>query len=110
MSHTQVLINLINEKNFKTIAEIGVFKGQNCREILKHCKNITSFWGVDKFEAINDPNFKMGRITQEQWDQIYLRVAWDMYFFKQFKIIKGKSLDVAKFFRKPFFDFVYIDS
>lgn len=110
MKHTQFLINLINEKKFQKIAEIGVYQGKNCRWILKQCKNITSFWAVDLFKAYNDPSFAMGRLNQEQWDQIYRRVCWDMYWFPQFRVVKGDSLDVAKFFVKPYFDFVYIDA
>lgn len=110
MKHTNFLVDLINKKNFQKIAEVGVFQGKNCRTILRSCKNITSFWGIDLFKAYNDPSFAMGRLTQEQWDKIYLRVCQDMYWFPQFKVVKGLSFDVAKLFPQPFFDFVYIDT
>jgi hypothetical protein len=108
--HSRQLVELITERNFQKIAEVGVYQGKNYVHILRCCKNIKDYWAIDPWLAYNDPSFAMGRLTQEQWDQIYLRCCQDMYWFPCLHVVREKSENVAKVFPKPYFDFIYLDA
>lgn len=115
MTRTQFLIQLINDRKLKRFAEIGVYKGKTCRTILKNCPSLEIYWAVDSWLeytklGFENPTFKQGLLTQEQWDQMYIRNCLDMHYFPALKVFRGTLLQVAWLFRgRPNFDFIYID-
>lgn len=93
-------------------AEIGVWKGDFSREILKivHPKELHL---IDPWKYL--PEYKNrwygGAVaeSQEDMDKIYEKVKMEFDKDKRVKIHRGYSNSVAKQFKDDYFDWIYID-
>jgi len=117
--HSNILVELVKEKNIKKMAEIGVFKGKTTRIILRNCGDILEeYWGVDKYNTewiMEGKTYTFPKQTAEKWYEMYKGVCKYMPFFPQLKLLKMDSAEAVELFPKKFFpdgyfDFVYIDA
>lgn len=109
--HSRVLVDLIQKRNIKTIAEIGVWKGKNARFILRsNVPSVEMYWGIDQFKPLGQEHGHMGLLSFDDWDGHYLRECLDMYYFNRFRIIRASSVDAVKIFPDEYFDLVFIDA
>lgn len=111
-SYKEVLIHIIEENNFKVIAEIGVFKGQTMRSVLRSSasKIITEYWAIDQWLAIYHDYEYWDHFIQADWDHMYRNVCKYTPWFPQLKTIKLPSVEAATLFWKGYFDLVFIDA
>jgi len=89
MRRWNVIAELINENDYKVIAEIGVCKGDTAIPLLQNCK-------LDKYYAV-DPAFH----------QKFLDM--DLSIYPQLKLIHLTSKEAAEFVQRPL-DLVFIDA
>jgi len=107
-NHHMVIANWIAERNAGIFCEVGVFKGENLRNILNGpaSKVIKEYYAVDQWKEDNE--YWPGK-TQKEWDAICRSTMECVSLFPQLKIVKMGSTEAAGLFRDGFFDFVYID-
>lgn len=112
-----VIINLILENGFRTVAEIGVWEGWMTGRVLNTPaanKIIKNYWAIDKWGILEGDERTAWRdwakITQEQWDEKYEKVCMLMRYFQSLHVLRRDSLQAAKLFWPGFFDLVYIDA
>ena len=66
----------VNEKSLKTVAEIGVWKGDFAKKILDDCPSIKDYYLVDPWRKMNDWNkpfnFKedLGAVYEEAMEKL----------------------------------------
>ena len=108
--HSQTLVDLINERQIGTFAEIGVWKGKTARFILRNkVPSLKIYWGIDQYKRLDERHGHMSFLSCEDWDGKYLRECQDMYYFDRFRIVRAPSLDACKIFPDQYFDLVFID-
>ena len=103
--HTHLLIRTIGERGFKVIAEIGVAKGKNMREILGRSPSadvITEYWAVDPWWE--SPKYAISG------DALCILIYEFMLQFPPLKLIRLPSPEAAAIFPDGYFDLVYIDA
>lgn len=111
--HAKVIADIINERGFTKIAEIGIWKGRFLRGVLWSCPQITEYWAIDKWGKLDNPEYlerNMLTLDDEGWDEIYLRVCPFMQKYKQLKLVRADSVETAKIFPDGYFDLVFIDA
>jgi len=97
------LIDLIQENNFKKIAEIGVYKAKTTRYILTSCADmIEEYWAIDPYVPYEQ--------MQADWDKLYGQLCSYMIRYSQLKVMKLTSAEAALLFPKQYFDLVFIDA
>jgi hypothetical protein len=108
VGHSQVIGNLILNHSIKIMAEVGVYKGENMRTILRSeaSKQLTEYVGIDPW-AVNEDH--MTNSTPERWDDMYFNVVKYLPWFKQLRLIRFPSEKVAPLYWDGYFDMVYID-
>lgn len=105
------LAKLIKDSNDKIqkIAEVGVWKGNTIRRILRQCHGIVSeYWAIDPW--IHSPTAIKREITEERWDECYQKVCQLMCRFSKLHVLRMTSLKAAKLFPEKYFDLVFIDA
>lgn len=114
MRHSEVLTQLINDKQYQVIAELGVYTGHLTKHLLKSCPCITSYFAIDSWKPLLIKAGRMGKHSEADWYAMYLRVCSLSQWFNQLKVVKASSLEAAKLFSRHitqgFFDLVYIDT
>lgn len=112
-----VIINLILENGFKTVAEIGVWEGWMTGRVLNNpdaSKLIKGYWAMDKWDVLEGAARTEWRdwanITREQWTEKYKKVCMLMRYFPALHVVRLPSVEAAKLFWPGFFDLVYIDA
>jgi len=109
-----ILIELIEDSNgrIQNIAEIGVWKGQTARWILKKCHDIiSSYWAIDPWNSSSPGGSRRARrLTDEQWEQLYWRVVNLTHWFPKLQIVRLTSLEAIEIFPDKYFDLVFLDA
>ena len=116
-SNREVLSDIIATEKPEVMVEIGVWKSNLLKYILrKHGNLIKEYWATDPFhpfDYINDFEEDMKqyvKTTQEGWDNAHLYACKLMYYFPQLRILRLNSLEAAKLFPDNYFDLVFIDA
>jgi DNA-binding FadR family transcriptional regulator len=55
-SRTDVWAQLLNEQDVRSVAEIGVYRGEFAAEILRKCPQIETYYTVDPWRHLDDWN------------------------------------------------------
>lgn len=113
--HGRWLKKTIEESNgsISKIAEVGVFKGDFCKSVLRTCHDLISeYWAIDHWNYIEDGYRHMmgGRYTKENWDAKYMYVCRLMRFFPKLHVVRALSVEASKLFSEHYFDLVFIDA
>ena len=101
------LMNLIEENNYKSFVEIGIWQCATLKRILRYGKILEEYWGVDNFNHIESGYHR--RLTPEVWDGAYFQACQFMIQHPILKVLRMKSVDASKLFRKGSLDMVFID-
>lgn len=108
--YTKILIDLIQERACKKVAEIGIWRGVNARNILRTCHDSLEFyWAIDPWAILDIRHLHMSKLTQAQWDAMYHRCCLDMFYFPKLHVLRMTSELASKLFPKNYFDLVFID-
>ena len=111
--HAQVIADIINERGFTKIAEVGIWKGRFLSGVLWACPDITEYWAIDRWKKLNNPEYHEGNmlaLDDKGWDEVYLYVAGHMKKYPTLKLIRANSIDVAEMFDDGYFDLVFLDA
>ena len=98
---------LIDMRNYKICAEIGVEYGNFSESILK--SDIDKLYLIDCWKSQLNYNDMCNR-DQEKQDEIYAKVVEKFSDNNRVSIIRDYSLDACRMFNDKYFDFVYLDS
>lgn len=102
-------INLINESNISTVAEIGVYRGEFARKILEKCQCIEKYTMIDPWKHLTQWN-KPFNTDNATFDKFYQETLQKTNFVKEKRIVlRGKTTEVINQIQDNTFDFVYID-
>jgi hypothetical protein len=94
--------------NCQTVAEIGVYKGSNFCNMIKHGPKLAvavDSWIDDGILSRNDGAWK-----QTELDAQYARLKQFEKRWPHIKVCRGYSFDVVKRFPNEYFDLIYIDA
>lgn len=113
--HGRWLKKVIEESNgsINKIIEVGAFKGDLCKSVLRTCHDLVSeYWVVDPWYHIEDGYRHMmgGKWVKEDWDRTYMYVCRLMTFFPKLHTLRTTSIEASKIFPKGYFDLVFIDA
>jgi len=111
--HAQVIADIINERGFTKIAEVGVWKGRFMAGVLWSCPQITEYWGIDSWQVLHNPEYHEGNmllLDDWGWQEAYLYVCEYMMKYKSTRLIRANSIEASKLFPDGYFDLVFIDA
>ncbi len=94
--------------NCQYICELGVAKGANFFEMIRHEPKLAiaiDAWKTDEVISRND-----GKYSQEELDQYYDNFISEVKNKDFVKVYREYTFDAVKHFPDNFFDFVYIDA
>jgi hypothetical protein len=110
VKHYKVLIELIRDKRVKKFLELGVWKSQTTRKVLKAVgENMEEYWAIDQWALLGPEHGRMSRRTQQNWDCMYHYACNLMTWFPPLKVMRLESKLACELFRDEHFDFVYLD-
>lgn len=109
----EILSKLIKENNFKSYAEIGVWKGKTLFGIAKENKYV-KIYGIDEYNPRNYKGYNYGTPMAKANDKAYSKIKQKVLNrslnFKNVSIITEKSLVAVKRFDNNSLDIVFIDA
>jgi hypothetical protein len=92
----------------QTIAEIGVYRGENFKRLIAHTPRLAvavDAWTDDGVVSRND-----GVASQSELDDMYNTFAGEMADKPFVRVVRDYSFEAVKRFPDEFFDLVYIDA
>jgi hypothetical protein len=108
-SREELWVNLIRSSEIASMVEVGVFKGDFSREILKQCSSIEKYYMIDPWRHLDDWN-KPANISDEEFEETLLETIEKTDFAAEKRIIlRGKTAEVIDEIRDGELDFAYID-
>jgi len=100
---------IVNTLDVRSMAEIGVFRGDYSVEILAHCPTVQAYYMVDPWRHLNDWN-KPANVSDMTFARYYLWVqARTAQWSHRVHILRGRTVDVIDQIADHSLDFVYID-
>jgi hypothetical protein len=110
--HYHYMARLITDHRIRTMAEVGVFRGYFCKEVLRAAGGyLDQYWGIDQYAPLVDGDTGwMSRIPQEEWDRKYHKACEKMVYFPTLRIVRRPRVEAAKLFPDGYFDLVYLDA
>jgi len=114
ITHYTVLEKVVNDRNIKRIAEIGVWKGSLTRHLTRLCPSIREYYGIDPWKKLDGDDWGRMNQPQEFWEQMYIKACQNLPYHRGLKLIRMSGLEAVNLFPikkfTGFFDLVYIDS
>lgn len=108
-SRSDFWIRFINNRGFKSLAEIGVWRGDFAKEILRNCDSITKYYMIDPWRHLEDWK-KPLNIDNETFQNVYNETLKKTAFAEGKRIIlRGKTTEVINQISNESLDFAYID-
>jgi hypothetical protein len=109
-NHHNVVLELLEENDFKIMAEVGVWKTSMAKYIIARYPNIEEFWGIDPWQPMGKRHGGVSKITKEGWDRAYLISCNVMVHYPMYRALRLESTIAANLFPNEYFDLVYIDA
>lgn len=101
--------NIINQRAPKSVAEVGVWKGDFAAEVLKKCPSIEKYYMIDPWTQLPDWN-KPFNVTSREFTEVYEEAIEKTEFAaKKRHILRGRTKDIIADIENDSLDFVYID-
>src|SRR4051795_11622675 len=94
-SRIDLWASILKEANVKTLAEVGVWKGEYAEEILKRCPAIEKYYMIDPWATLPDWN-KPFNVAPKEFDEV-CREAMTRTEFAASKrvVLKGRTKEVV---------------
>ena len=100
---------LINEFNLKKVAELGVYRGDFAKEILKKCPIIDEYTMIDPWRNLSEWN-KPANKDNDTFEGFFQETMQKTDFAKEKrKVLRGKTTEIIDEIKDESLDFVYID-
>jgi len=101
-------VEFINKNNVKTIAELGVYRGNFAEEILKKCPGIERYIMIDPWRHLDEWN-KPSNKADDIFEGYYQETMGKTNFAKdKIEVLRGTTLEVIDQIEKESLDMVYI--
>lgn len=108
-SRFELCAKIIQNKNLKTITEIGVYRGEFAEFILKECKEVEKYIMVDPWRNLDTWN-KPANTSDTLFNEFYKETINRTEFAKhKINVLRGKTTEVVDEIEDWSIDFVYID-
>ncbi|MBR0774556.1 class I SAM-dependent methyltransferase [Bradyrhizobium diazoefficiens] len=108
-SRFDLWIRLLALHQVRSMAEIGVWKGEFSASILRNCRHLERFYMIDPWANLPDWN-KPFNVAPEMFEAIYQEMCEGTAFAAEKRVIlRGRSSDVLKCIPDESLDFAYID-
>lgn len=111
-SHSSAVQGFIKKFEVKRFAEVGVYKCRFLKTVVRNSGYLLNeYWAVDPWKLLPDRKFgRMSKLTQEDWNAMYLAACKLMRYFPCLKVVRLSSDEAAGMFPDGYFDMVYIDA
>jgi hypothetical protein len=110
---TQEIINVINEKNYKSYLEVGVWQGDNLIPIANEFPELICF-GVDSYSGSSYEEYFKGEfmsvVDNEYYENLFHEITDRTKDLKNIRIIRKTSDEAAKGLDDESLDIVFIDA
>ena len=104
----QYWINFVREHSFKSVSEIGVWKGEFSKSILDSCPCIREYYLLDPWRKMADWNKPFNFV--EDLDAVYEEAMKNLHGHRdKIKVLRGKTIEVISQIPDKSLDFAYID-
>ena len=101
--------NIINYLNCKTVLELGVYKGDFSKYILDNCSKIKKYFCLDPWHHLNDWD-KPSNISELDFNIIYYETLEKLSVYKNKVVyLRGKTTEKIKEIEDESLDLTYID-
>jgi Methyltransferase domain len=109
-SRTDIWAQLLNEEDARSVAEIGVYRGEFAAELLRKCPRIETYYMVDPWRHLDDWN-KPANQSDHQFHE-FLEETKRRTEFAACKrvILRGRTTEVIDKIPDDSLDFAYIDA
>lgn len=108
-SRFQIWSRFITAINAKSIAEIGVWKGEFARYLLGQCNLIERYYRIDPWQKLTHWN-KPLNVDAQSFDYVYTEAMNNTAFAAQkVVVLRGKTKDTIDSIPDESLDFAYID-
>ena len=101
--------DLVARNAYRSIAEIGVWKGEFASAILSACPGIVEYWMIDPWRRLPNWN-KPFNVTDEQFDAVYrdALAATESHSAVR-RVLRGTTAEVIHHIPDGSLDFAYVD-
>ena len=100
---------MIALNGFRVVAEIGVWRGQFARHLLRHCEGIRRYYMIDAWRKLPNWN-KPYNVEQAEFDAVHEEAMAATAFAGEKRVVlRGTTLEVIDGIEDGSVDFVYVD-
>lgn len=108
-SRIELWVRAIEAAGVRSMAEIGVWKGEFALQMLKRCAGVERYFMIDPWAALPDWN-KPLNVGQARFDDVYAEaIAKTDFAHERRTVLRGKTKDVAGMIPDGVLDFAYVD-
>jgi hypothetical protein len=101
--------SIINEMKAATCAEVGVYKGNFARQILRDCPTIEKYYMLDPWRHLDDWN-KPANVANKRFREFKQEALDTTEFAAQKRVVlEGRTVDVSDEIPDQSLDFAYVD-
>lgn len=113
-----VFSDIINENNYKVVAEVGCGYGQHSKHILK-TTNVQKLFMIDSYKYYDNDGFSEGiknvnvpgYTLEKKFDDFSMMVAKDVSEFgERVQFVRASSLEAANHFPDEILDAIFVDA
>ncbi len=108
--HSDALIELINKHKCENVIEIGIWKSDTTKRLLKTCPSIKEYWAVDEWKVMSDGHGKQSNRSSEHWEEMYFYCCRLMRYYPQLHVLRMNSVISANIFPDAYFDLSFLDA
>jgi hypothetical protein len=99
----------LTQNRVKTVAEVGVYRGQFAERLLRNCPDIATYYLIDPWRHLDDWN-KPANEADETFEEHYAEALRRTSEWESKRIVlRGRTSDVIDSIPDGSLDFVYID-
>lgn len=108
-SREEQWITILKAAKVKTMAEVGIWKGEFARAILRRCRLVKRYYMIDPWAHLPDWN-KPWNLDQAALDEVYEEAMKNTRFASSRRIVlRGRTKEVIDCIPDRSLDFAYID-
>jgi hypothetical protein len=110
MEKVEFMCNLITDRGYKKIMEVGFWKGKHARYTLdKIGDKLDEYWSIDSFHMLGAEHGRMANMNCLDWHNLHINACELMIRYPKLKVLKLRSEDASKIFPRQYFDLVFLD-
>src|SRR3954451_11830378 len=108
-SRIELWASILKEANVKTLAEVGVWKGEFAEEILKRCPMIEKYYMVDPWATLPDWN-KPFNVAPKAFEEVFTEAMKRTEFASSKRaVLRGRTREIIQSIPDNSLDYIYID-